>query len=325
MVRIDLGPDGLARTRFAISPVNAANELLFMLWHHPHQLGRQWQRRAREALRIHRLELLAVVTGRGPYCYSPDFVSPIPAAYERRPEAELHRVAITSVERVGHEMAAAVGRRTGDIGASRALVRNALDRGERHFAELLAVQLEQFWAAALAPHWPHIRARLEDDIAHRADAIARDGFSHMIDGLGSTVRWRDGGLDIDRPAHRRRVNADAAIFTPTVFLHQTMYDVHPDDALIPRTPLIIYPAISTASIPPRPLDELVGATRASLLAELAMPRSTTELAERLHLSPGTVSHHLQVLHRAGLVHRTRRSRHVLYQKVRRTTGATVQE
>ncbi|MFA1537836.1 ArsR/SmtB family transcription factor [Actinomadura monticuli] len=322
MIRIDLGPDGLARTRFAISPVRAANELLFMLWHHPHLLGRQWQRRAGEALRVHRLELLAAVSGRGPYCYSPDFVSPVPEAYERTPEAELHRVAVTSMERVGREMGNALDR-SGDVGTSRTLVRNALDRGERHFAELLAGQLEQFWTAALAPHWPHIRARLEDDVAHRADAIARDGFAQMIEGLGPTVRWREGGLDIDR-LHRRRISAEAAVFTPTVFLHHTMYDVHKDD-LAPQTPLISYPAISTASVPPRPLDELVGATRAWLLAELATPRSTTELAERLHLTPGTVSYHLQVLHRAGLVHRTRRSRHVLYQRVHRARGATVQE
>ncbi|WP_344441709.1 helix-turn-helix domain-containing protein [Kitasatospora nipponensis] len=33
------------------------------------------------------------------------------------------------------------------------------------------------------------------------------------------------------------------------------------------------------------------------------------------LSPATVSHHLQLLHRAGLVTRTRRSRHVLYQRL----------
>jgi DNA-binding transcriptional ArsR family regulator len=82
--------------------------------------------------------------------------------------------------------------------------------------------------------------------------------------------------------------------------------------------LIICPAIPSSSAPSRPqLDELIGPTRALLLAELATPRSTSELAELLHLSPGTVSYHLQVLHRAGLLHRTRRSRHVLYQKVRR--------
>ena len=54
-----------------------------------------------------------------------------------------------------------------------------------------------------------------------------------------------------------------------------------------------------------------------MLAELSQPRSTRELAERLYLSPATVSYHLQILHRAGRVQRARSSRTVLYQ---RTTG-----
>jgi len=109
---------------------------------------------------------------------------------------------------------------------------------------------QQFWKAVLAPHWPRIRARLEADIAHKADTITRDGFDHMINGLGSTLSWREGGLDIDLPARCGQVTADAAIFIPTIFLHRTMYDIHPDNSPARRTPLIIYPAIPSA--PPSP-------------------------------------------------------------------------
>jgi DNA-binding transcriptional ArsR family regulator len=46
--------------------------------------------------------------------------------------------------------------------------------------------------------------------------------------------------------------------------------------------------------------------------DLGAPRSTTELAERLTLSPATASHHLAALRDAGLVTGRREGRAVLY-------------
>jgi DNA-binding transcriptional ArsR family regulator len=69
---------------------------------------------------------------------------------------------------------------------------------------------------------------------------------------------------------------------------------------------------------PDPLSALVGRTRASLLAILAVP-GTTQLAERLELSPAAVSQHLKILKDAALVSAHRRGRMVLYQ---RTPAAT---
>jgi len=79
-----------------------------------------------------------------------------------------------------------------------------------------------------------------------------------------------------------------------------------------RAPSIAYPALPGAT-EPRPLDKLIGTTHAQVLTELSAPLATGELAERLHLSPSTGSYHLQVLHRAGLVRRTRQ---VFYHNVR---------
>jgi predicted transcriptional regulator len=80
-----------------------------------------------------------------------------------------------------------------------------------------------------------------------------------------------------------------------------------------RLPMITYPV---AALPARSqnLGDLIGTTRAEILAELTQPQSTEGLAQRLHLSRATVSYHLQILHRAGLLQRTRRSRHVYYQR-----------
>jgi DNA-binding transcriptional ArsR family regulator len=75
---------------------------------------------------------------------------------------------------------------------------------------------------------------------------------------------------------------------------------------------------NTMAEQPDPLSALVGRTRASLLAILAVP-GTTQLAERLELSPAAVSQHLKILKDAALVSAHRRGRMVLYQ---RTPAAT---
>jgi DNA-binding transcriptional ArsR family regulator len=62
----------------------------------------------------------------------------------------------------------------------------------------------------------------------------------------------------------------------------------------------------------------MGATRAALLACLDAPRSTTELAQRLGISPANASHHLTTLRDAGIVSAHREGRAVLY--VRTATG-----
>jgi DNA-binding transcriptional ArsR family regulator len=57
---------------------------------------------------------------------------------------------------------------------------------------------------------------------------------------------------------------------------------------------------------------LVGRSRATILAQLDVPRSTTSLATRLELSAGTVSEHLAVLTQARLLTARRDGRRVLY-------------
>ena len=57
---------------------------------------------------------------------------------------------------------------------------------------------------------------------------------------------------------------------------------------------------------------MLGRSRAAMLADLGAPRSTTELAKRLSLSPATASHHLTALRDAGLISAQRDGRTVLY-------------
>ena len=76
---------------------------------------------------------------------------------------------------------------------------------------------------------------------------------------------------------------------------------------------------ATLAEQPDPLSALVGRTRATLLAALALPSTTTQLAAQLELSPAAVSQHLKILKDTALVSAHRRGRMVLYQ---RTPAAT---
>ncbi len=58
----------------------------------------------------------------------------------------------------------------------------------------------------------------------------------------------------------------------------------------------------------------MGRTWAAPLATLGLPRTTTQLAAQLGLSPPPVSQHLKVLKDTGLVSSRRRGRMVLYQR-----------
>jgi DNA-binding transcriptional ArsR family regulator len=60
------------------------------------------------------------------------------------------------------------------------------------------------------------------------------------------------------------------------------------------------------------LEALLGASRAALLRDLARPRTTSDLADRHGLALGTVSGHLSIMARAGLVSAQRRGRRVFY-------------
>ncbi|WP_280728213.1 winged helix-turn-helix domain-containing protein [Kitasatospora sp. MAA4] len=302
-----------------MSPLNAAQDLLFQLGRYPENLDARWRARALDALRDRRLGLLAVVCGGGPHGYAPDFPRPEPATFQPGLDTDLHQVAGTAPDRIRFELGAALGGHSwGQDDADRPprLLLAALERGEDHLAQRIADELEQFWRLVLAADWPDIRARLEDDVTFRSGVIAREGLTSALERLAPDLLWREGGLEMTASSHEMSVEADAMVLVPSVFFSKAIFCAgEPDGTPAPRTPLIVYPAVPSSRASGPLSDELIGPTRAHLLAELAQPRSTAELARRLHLSSATVSYHLQILHRAGLLQRTRHSRSVLYQKL----------
>ncbi|MFE9559426.1 hypothetical protein ACFYOD_39140 [Streptomyces sp. NPDC006703] len=55
------------------------------------------------------------------------------------------------------------------------------------------------------------------------------------------------------------------------------------------------------------------------MSDLHTARTTAELSERHFLATSTVSYHLGILHRTGLIARTRTGPHVLYEQTSRGT------
>ncbi|MEY9969276.1 DNA-binding transcriptional ArsR family regulator [Streptacidiphilus sp. MAP12-16] len=318
MIRIEMGAEGLGRTRFAVGPLNVAANLLHALGRNPQSVDRPWQAKAGEALRGRRLGLLAVLGAGGPHGYAPDFLRPEPLTFHTSLDTALHQVATASTDRIRYELTQALGGHSWDntpAGRPPRLLLEAMQQGEDHLAQRIADQMQQFWQLVFAPHWPRLQTRLEEDIASKSTAIARDGVTHAINQLSSNLTWRDAGLDLHIDAHQLKIDADALILVPCIFSTRASFCAgEPEGTPDPRTPLICYPALTPTHTPPPLTDELIGNTRARLLAELTQPRTTTDLAQRLHLSRATVSYHLQILHRAGLLHRTHHSRHILYQR-----------
>ncbi|MFC8449018.1 ArsR/SmtB family transcription factor [Kitasatospora sp. NPDC057223] len=186
----------------------------------------------------------------------------------------------------------------------------------------IADALEAYWNACLLPRWPRIRSALESDLAHRARTLAEHGAGHLFSGISERLTWGDGVLSIQRsgpwPDDATDIPIDGRrlLLTPSCFVDGVSTMLGPD-----APPHIVYTTRglavlgeSAAPPVPRTLELLLGRPRAQLLALLAEPASTTELAHRLNVSPPAVSQHLSVLAAAGLLERTRHGRHVHYRQ-----------
>ncbi|MFF2079035.1 ArsR/SmtB family transcription factor [Kitasatospora sp. NPDC058162] len=328
----------MARTRFAISPLYQAMNLLFALGRHPQAVPLAWRRQARKVIAERKLWLLSALAI-SPYGYTPDFLTPEPSAYRCAVDGELHLVATTAAARVRGEMSVLLtGLAASEIPARSPhhLVLHALDRGEDRFADRVAVELHEFWTEVFQPRWPEVSARLERDIDRRAALTVRQGFAGMVNSLHRQLSWDGDALVAGRAEPVGLcISPPGLVLVPGTFppglmlsLDTTDSDAADSDTTDSRAadsgtadertcrnPALVYPAAADNPPDDRRRRSLLGNSRTTLLTHLTQARTTTELADRTGLSPSTVSYHLQALHRGGLVRRTRRSRHVFYQAV----------
>ena len=307
MVRFVFSVEDLARTRFAISPISELTHSL-LAWRDPSHaaLHVPWLRSLSGKLDGLALERAVLLTpGRG---YTPDFLAPPPAGPLGSIADDLAALRATPLAQVRDEMRLFGSQHArADVTAWREHPRREL----RALADLF----DAYWERAVAPVWPRVRAFLDADIAYRARRLASGGPDALFSDLGVAVSWAPPQLDVAVPTHDATIQlaGRGLVLMPSAFSARTFVIDRE-----PWRPTVIYPARGIATLweeaaPARDgLARLLGASRAAVLADLGAPRSTTELAERVALSPATASHHLTALRDAGLVTGRREGRAVLY-------------
>jgi DNA-binding HxlR family transcriptional regulator len=316
MVRYRFGAHDLLRTRFAIAPLMELVGAVYVL-RDPgrYTVHRPWAEWARTRVKGVDLSLLHVAAPFGTPFW-PVFIGPPPVAPRAEPEDEFRRVLATPPDRVAAEVA-----RTYPHGIPPAAQR-FIDEPDAALAELVD-QMRTFWRVALDPWWPRLSAALESEIASRARRLVAVGAQAAFTNLHPTVSW-DGDTLCVHPTKKPAADVDLAgrglLLVPAAFTWPNVW---------PRTdppwdPALVYPPTGTADLwaPDEGHDDnlgaLLGRRRARILRELERPASTLHLARMIGVSPGSISDHLSVLRRAGLIAGRREGRSVIY--ARTATG-----
>ncbi len=173
--------------------------------------------------------------------------------------------------------------------------------------------LDAFFRSAVEPDWQRVRAVLEADVAFRADSMVTRGSHHALGEIAADLR---GAPELNRLT----VGGGPAPSTGVVLIPTTtpVWSMHPGPTQASRT--VLYPARGVGRLwetltgldAGEALAGLIGTTRAALLDQLHQAYTTRALAARSGWSEATVSYHLGLLHRGGLISRTRVGARVLY-------------
>ena len=308
-VTIHLSADDLAEVRFAFSPTWELVMSLFKAYRDPakHALHLPWVTETRRHLDGRDVGLLVELTSTSHHVA--DFLTPPPDTPFPDLDEEIERVVATPTERVRSELTELC---EGQHALEPERLRSLAD-DPASWLPRLGEQMREYWKVAIEPHWPRIRALLEGDVMHRARQLALGGAELLFSDLHPAVSYADGVVTIDKQ-YETQVHPDGRglLMIPAVF-------DWPGIAILAGKgyqPTLSYSPRGIADLwgskpgPTGAMDELIGGTRAEILRTLEAPMTTTEIAERLHLSPAAVSQQLGLLRRAGVVQAHRQGRGV---------------
>jgi len=304
-----LGPDDMARIRFAYSPMWEAVASLRTLGDPARQaIHRPWVTAVQPRLAgVEGLEeLFAIVPPDG---YMPDFLTPPPEAQAPTFPAELERIRATAPQ-TAHTEVSRLGRRPSP--AARAFLDDPA-AGVARVADTLA----RYWDACLREYWPRVHGLLEADVIRRTRTLAAGGAHALFDSLNPAVVWTGDRLHIDRPhQHVEEPHGEGLVLVPSAFHWPTVAVMSRPYRLMLAYPVAGVGTLWEQAPPPAPdgLAALIGRNRARMLIALAEPSTTTALARRLALTTGAVSQHLAVLRGGGLAVGKRVGKEVYYRR-----------
>lgn len=155
-----------------------------------------------------------------------------------------------------------------------------------------------FHDAAVAPYWPAIVSAVRADGVDRA---TNAGVEEILGELSPYLHWESSTLSFDCPGDDD-VDIDAGgrgvLLVPGYFKDQPSVCEHGSAPVA-----VSYPVQRLVSVvePAPPLGDLLGRTRAAVLAAANGGRSTTEVAQAVGISMASASQHTAVLRAAGLI------------------------
>jgi DNA-binding transcriptional ArsR family regulator len=300
--------DQLAHTRFGCSVLHEVVAAMRVLGDPgAHAMHLPWVRATLPAVPALGLRLLPALVP--PAGYIPDFLTPPPDSPFPALPTELARLRASPGEQVATELGWLFSDGVPPV------LHELLQEPAAGLARL-ADEMTRLFVAALAPHWPGLRALLQADVAYRARQVAEVGARAMLEDLHPGIRWTSGGrlvlpVGYDAPV---TVEGPGLVLMPSVFTWPRLHAIV--DA--PWQTTLIYPArgVATAWEPTPPpgndaLSRVIGRSRADLLLALDVPRTGSQLAAVLGLSAAAISEHISALRDAGLVSTHRDGRHVI--------------
>jgi DNA-binding transcriptional ArsR family regulator len=307
-----VGADVLARSRFTISPLAETVATFFVLRgapNRPGQLANPAELRAafRRRLAGDPVGAAFVRAATAPRWVA-DFLCTPPSDDDATFAGELHRIrsapaAELRTDLIDHEH---TERRT----AGPVRYDPALDAGD--LPDRVADVLAWVWAEAVEPDWPRRSRAFEADMVARTRRLSTGGWAAALDDMRPGMKWLgEGRLRINAYDYPPRDLADGQLlFVPTTGGNGWVgWDP-------PHRYSVVYPCsgllADSHAAAPDALRRLIGPARATVLALLDAPMSTTQIVAVTGFALGSVGNHLKVLLDAGLVRRRRSGRSVLY-------------
>ena len=200
-LRISVGNEDLAMSRFAISPLWELTCALRRLAdaesgrRRPAPVLEPWLARARSRYQALAREAdIDVIHALDAPHYGVDFLSPVPADVSTTIEDLLGQVRSTPADQAHREIAEVLRRHPVRDPRVRQILASGGIAG--YAADVLAVA----WQFLLEPQWPALRAILERDVVHRAGQLAASGWAAALADLTSHLRWHAGRIECGQVA-----------------------------------------------------------------------------------------------------------------------------